>query len=365
MARVYNFSAGPSMLPEAVLKTAQAELLDYHGSGMSVMEMSHRSKWFDEIINNTEAAMRRVLNIPDNYKVGFFQGGATQQFAMVPLNFMTTGTADYLVTGNFSKKAAEEAAKFGTARIAASCKDNNFTYIPDVAAIDYDLNASYIHICQNNTSFGTKYVDVPQVDGIPLVADMSSMICSEPVDVSKYGVIYFGVQKNIAPAGMAVAIVRDDLLGKAAKGLTPDKIPTMMNYTTLLNADSMYNTPPCWCIYMTGLVLKYLENDIGGLANMQKINEAKAKVLYDYLDGQEFFTNPVEHRYRSTMNVTFTSPNPDMDKKFCAEAAEAGFVNLKGHRLVGGMRASIYNAMPAEGVDKLVDFMEKFRKENA
>ena len=212
MARVYNFSAGPSMLPEAVLKTAQAELLDYHGSGMSVMEMSHRSKWFDEIIQNTEAAMRRVLNIPDNYKIGFFQGGATQQFAMVPLNFMTTGTADYLVTGNFSKKAAEEAAKFGTARIAASSKDKNFTYIPDVKAIDYDPNASYIHICQNNTIFGTKYVDVPQVDGIPLVADMSSMICSEPVDVSKYGVIYFGVQKNIAPAGMAVAIVREDLL---------------------------------------------------------------------------------------------------------------------------------------------------------
>ena len=334
MARVYNFSAGPSMLPEAVLKSAQAELLDYHGSGMSVMEMSHRSKWFDEIINNTEAAMRRVLNIPDNYKVGFFQGGATQQFAMVPLNFMTTGTADYLVTGNFSKKAAEEAAKFGTARIAASSKDKNFTYIPDVAAIDYDPNASYIHICQNNTIFGTKYVDVPQVDGIPLVADMSSMICSEPVDVSKYGVIYFGVQKNIAPAGMAVAIVRDDLLGKAAKGLTPDKIPTMMNYTTLLNADSMYNTQPCWCIYMTGL------------------------------DGQDFYKNPVEKKYRSMMNVTFTSPDADTDKAFCAAATEAGFVNLKGHRLVGGMRASIYNAMPAEGIDKLVDFMEKFRREH-
>ena len=306
MARVYNFSAGPSMLPEAVLKTAQAELLDYHGSGMSVMEMSHRSKWFDEIITNTEAAMRRVLNIPDNYKVGFFQGGATQQFAMVPLNFMTTGTADYLVTGNFSKKAAEEAAKFGTARIAASSKDKNFTYIPDVAAINYDPNASYIHICQNNTIFGTKYVDVPQVDGIPLVADMSSMICSEPVDVSKYGVIYFGVQKNIAPAGMAVAIVRDDLLG----------------------------------------------------------NAAKAKVLYDYLDGQEFYKNPVEKKYRSMMNVTFTSPDADTDKAFCAAATEAGFVNLKGHRLVGGMRASIYNAMPAEGIDKLVDFMEKFRREH-
>ena len=249
--------------------------------------MSHRSKWFDAIITETEASLRRVMNIPDNYKVGFFQGGATQQFAMVPLNFMTTGKADYLVTGNFSNLAAKEAAKFGEANIVASSKDKNFTYIPDVNAIDYDL-------------------------------------------------------------------------GHAA-----DTVPTMMNYTTLLAKDSMYNTPPCWCIYMTGLVLQYLENDIGGLANMQKINEAKAKVLYDYLDGQDFFTNPVEHRYRSTMNVTFTSPNADLDKKFCAEAAEAGFVNLKGHRLVGGMRASIYNAMPTEGVDKLVDFMEQFRKENA
>ena len=365
MARVYNFSAGPSMLPEPVLKTAQAGLLDYHGSGMSVMEMSHRSKWFDEIIQNTEASLRRVLNIPDNYKVGFFQGGATQQFAMVPLNFLTTGTADYLVTGNFSKKAAEECAKFGTARIAASSKDKNFTYIPDVKAIDYDPNASYIHICQNNTIFGTKYREVPQVEGIPLVADMSSMICSEPVDVSKYGVIYFGVQKNIAPAGMAIAIVREDLLGKSAKGLTPEQIPTMMNYTTLLAKDSMYNTPPCWCIYMTGLVMDYLEHEVGGLEEMKRRNEAKAKVLYDYLDSQDFYTNPVEHKYRSMMNVTFTSPNPDMDKKFCAEATEAGFVNLKGHRLVGGMRASIYNAMPPEGIDKLVAFMETFRKNNA
>ena len=365
MNRVYNFSAGPSMLPLPVLQRAQAELLDYHGSGQSVMEMSHRSKWFDQIIQDTEAAIRRVLNVPDNYKIGFFQGGATQQFAMVPLNFMTTGKADYLVTGNFSKKAAEEAAKFGEASIVASSKDRNFTYIPDVKAIQYDADASYVHICQNNTIFGTRYVEVPEVPGLPLVADMSSMIFSEPVDVTKYGCIYFGVQKNVAPAGMAIAIIREDLLGKSAKGITPEQIPTMMNYTTLLAKDSMYNTPPCWCIYMTGLVLKYLENDIGGLANMQKINEAKAKVLYDYLDGQDFFQNPVEHRYRSTMNVTFTSPNPDMDKKFCAEAAEAGFVNLKGHRLVGGMRASIYNAMPAEGVDKLVDFMEKFRKENA
>ncbi|MFZ2475469.1 MAG: 3-phosphoserine/phosphohydroxythreonine transaminase, partial [Gemmiger qucibialis] len=249
MNRVYNFSAGPSMLPVPVLQKAQADLLDYHGSGMSVMEMSHRSKWFDEIIQNTEAGIRKVLNVPDNYKIGFFQGGATQQFAMVPLNFMTTGTADYLVTGNFSKKAAEEAAKFGTARIAASSKDKNFTYIPDVKAIAYDPNASYIHICQNNTIFGTTYKDVPQVDGIPLVADMSSMIFSEPTDVSKNGCIYFGVQKNVAPAGMAIAIIRDDLLGKSAKDIPAEKIPTMMNYTTLLDKDSMYNTPPCWCIY--------------------------------------------------------------------------------------------------------------------
>ena len=365
MNRVYNFSAGPSMLPVPVLQKAQADLLDYHGSGMSVMEMSHRSKWFDEIIQNTEAGIRKVLNVPDNYKIGFFQGGATQQFAMVPLNFMTTGTADYLVTGNFSKKAAEEAAKFGTARIAASSKDKNFTYIPDVKAIAYDPNASYIHICQNNTIFGTTYKDVPQVDGIPLVADMSSMIFSEPTDVSKYGCIYFGVQKNVAPAGMAIAIIRDDLLGKSAKGIPAEKIPTMTNYTTLLDKDSMYNTPPCWCIYMTGLVMDYLQNEVGGLEEMAKINHAKAKVLYDYLDGQDFYNNPVQPEYRSMMNVTFTSPNPDMDKKFCAAATEAGFVNLKGHRLVGGMRASIYNAMPAQGVNDLVDFMEKFRKENA
>ena len=360
MARVYNFSAGPSMLPEQVLRTAQAEMLDYHGSGQSVMEMSHRSKWFEEIIQNTEASLRRLMQIPDNYKVGFFQGGATQQFAMVPLNLMTTGQADYIVTGNFSNLAAKEAAKFGQVNVVASSKDKNFTYIPDVNAIDYTPGASYIHICQNNTIFGTQYVELPQVEGVPLVADMSSMILSRPVDVSRYGCIYFGVQKNVAPAGMAIAIIREDLLGHAA-----DSVPTMMNYTTLIGKDSMYNTPPCWCIYMTGLVLDYLEHEVGGLAAMQQINEAKAKVLYDYLDSQNFYKNPVEHRYRSTMNVTFTSPDPDTDKKFCAEAAAAGFVNLKGHRLVGGMRASIYNAMPPAGIDKLVQFMEAFRKANA
>ena len=360
MARVYNFSAGPSMLPEQVLKTAQAEMLDYHGSGQSVMEMSHRSKWFEEIIHNTEASLRRLMQIPDNYKIGFFQGGATQQFAMVPLNFMTTGKADYIVTGNFSNLAAKEAAKFGEVKIVASSKDKNFTYIPDVKAIPYSADASYIHICQNNTIFGTQYVELPQVEGVPLVADMSSMILSRPVDVTRYGCIYFGVQKNVAPAGMAIAIIREDLLGHAS-----DTVPTMMNYTTLIGKDSMYNTPPCWCIYMTGLVLDYLEHEVGGLAAMQQINEAKAKVLYDYLDSQDFYKNPVEHRYRSTMNVTFTSPDTDTDKKFCAEAAAAGLVNLKGHRLVGGMRASIYNAMPPAGIDKLVEFMEAFRKANA
>ena len=358
MARVYNFSAGPSMLPEKVLKQAQAELLEYGNSGQSVMEMSHRSKWFEQIIADTEASLRRLMNIPDNYKVGFFQGGATQQFAMVPLNFMTTGKADYIVTGNFSNLAAKEAAKFGQVNVVASSKDKNFTYIPDVNAIDYTPGASYIHICQNNTIFGTQYVELPQVEGVPLVADMSSIILSRPVDVSQYGCIYFGVQKNVAPAGMAIAIIREDLLGHAA-----DSVPTMMNYTTLIGKDSMYNTPPCWCIYMTGLVLDYLEHEVGGLAAMQQINEAKAKVLYDYLDSQNFYKNPVEHRYRSTMNVTFTSPDPDTDKLFCAKAAEAGFVNLKGHRLVGGMRASIYNAMPAEGVAKLVQFMEDFVKQ--
>src|SRR5699024_533662 len=360
MARVYNFSAGPSMLPEQVLRTAQAEMLDYHGSSQSVMEMSHRSKWFEEIIQNTEASLRRLMQIPDNYKIGFFQGGATQQFAMVPLNLMTTGQADYIVTGNFSNLAAKEAAKFGQVNVVASSKDKNFTYIPDVNAIDYTPGASYIHICQNNTIFGTQYVELPQVEGVPLVADMSSMILSRPVDVSQYGCIYFGVQKNVAPAGMAIAIIREELMVPAA-----DSIPSMMNYTTLTGKDSMYNTPPCWCIYMTGLVLDYLEHEVGGLAAMQQINEAKAKVLYDYLDSQNFYKNPVEPRYRSTMNVTFTSPDPDTDKKFCAEATAAGLVNLKGHRLVGGMSASIYNAMPPAGIDKLVEFMEAFRNANA
>ena len=360
MARVYNFSAGPSMLPEPVLEIARDQLLEYGCSGQSVMEMSHRSSTFDAIIKGTEAALRRVLNIPDNYKVGFIQGGASTQFAMVPMNLMTTGHADYIVTGNFSNLAAKEAAKFGQVDVVASSKDKNFTYIPDPDTIAYTPGASYVHICENNTIFGTRYTKLPQVPGVPLVADMSSCILSRPTDVSQYGLIYFGVQKNVAPAGMAIAIVREDLLGNAGPA-----VPDMLNYKTLIDADSMYNTPPCWCIYMTGLVLDWIENQVGGLAEMEKRNNAKAAVLYDYLDSQEFFKNPVEKEFRSIMNVTFTSPTPELDKKFCAEAAAAGFVNLKGHRLVGGMRASIYNAMPAEGVAKLVQFMEDFRKANA
>ena len=358
MARVYNFSAGPSMMFEQVLKTAQSELMEYGSSGQSVIEMSHRSSTFDAIIKDTEARLRRVLSIPDNYKVGFIQGGASTQFDMVPLNLMTTGQADYLVTGNFSNRAAKEAAKFGKVNIVANTKDINYTAIPDVDAIEYTPGASYVHICENNTIFGTRFTKLPQVEGVPLVADMSSCILSRPTDVSKYGLIYFGVQKNVAPAGMAIAIVREDLLGKAA-----ENVPSMLNYQTLIEADSMYNTPPCWCIYMTGLTLKYIEEEIGGLEEMEKRNNAKAKVLYDYLDSQEFFKNPVNKPDRSIMNVTFTSPDADTDKLFCAKAAEAGFVNLKGHRLVGGMRASIYNAMPAEGVAKLVQFMEDFVKQ--
>ena len=359
MARVYNFSAGPSMLFEQVLRTAQSELMDYGSSGQSVMEMSHRSSSFEGIIRETEAALRRVLGIPENYKVGFFQGGASTQFDMVPLNLMTTGQADYIVTGNFSGRAAKEAAKFGKVNLVASSKDENFTYIPDVDKIAYTPGASYVHICENNTIFGTRYTKLPQVPGVPLVADMSSCILSRPTDVAKYGLLYFGVQKNVAPAGMAVAVVREDLVGKAA-----ETVPSMLNYQTILEADSMYNTPPCWCIYMMGLTLRYIEQEIGGLAEMERRNNAKAALLYDYLDGQTFFKNPVKKEFRSIMNVTFTSPDADTDKKFCAEAAAASFVNLKGHRLVGGMRASIYNAMPAEGVAKLVQFMEDFAKKN-
>ncbi len=360
MARVFNFSAGPSMLPLPVLQKAQAELCEYGSSGQSVLEMSHRSSWFEEIIANTEASMRRVLNVPDNYKIGFFQGGASAQFAAVPLNLMGTGQADYIVTGQFSGKAAKEAAKYGKVNIIASTKEQNFTCIPDVDALTFTPGASYVHICQNNTIYGTRYAKLPNTGDVPLVADMSSCILSEPVDVSKYGLIYFGVQKNVAPAGMAVVIVREDLLGHAR----PDT-PAMLDYATIIGANSMYNTPPCFCIYMTGLVLNWLENDVGGLAAMQRRNEEKAALLYDYLDGSHFFHSPAQKEFRSMMNVTFTSPTPELDKAFCAEAAKNGLVNLKGHRSVGGMRASIYNAMSKEGVQALVEFMKAFEAQHA
>lgn len=362
MARVYNFSAGPSMLPLSVLQTAQAEMLEYGACGQSVMEMSHRSSVYEAIIHETEAALRRVLSIPDSYDVAFIQGGASTQFAMVPMNFMTTGEADYLVTGQFSGKAATEAEKFGKVNRVASSKDKNFTYIPDVDAIAYSPNASYIHICENNTIYGTRFTKLPQVDGVPLVADMSSCILSRPTDVSQYGCIYFGVQKNVAPAGMAVAIVRKDLVANARTDIAR---PSMLDYKTLIENESMYNTPPCYTIYMMGLVLKWIENEVGGLAEMERRNNAKAKLLYDCIDTSGFYTNPVNKPDRSIMNVTFTTPNEELDKKFCTQATAAGFVNLKGHRSVGGMRASIYNAMPVEGVTELVNFMQKFAAENA
>ena len=360
MARIYNFSAGPSMLPEQVLKTAQKELLEYGNSGQSVLEMSHRSPVYDAIIKDTEARLRRVMNIPDNYKVGFFQGGASTQFAMVALNLMVTGEADYIISGEFSKKASIEAKKYGKVNVVASSADANFTNIPNVDEIEFNKNASFIHICENNTIFGTRFNKLPQVDGVPLVADMSSCILSKPTDVTKYGAIYFGVQKNVAPAGMAIAIIREDLLGNAV-----DITPSMLNYKTIIDNDSMYNTPPCFCIYMTGLTLKWIEEDMGGLVGMEAYNNKKAGILYDYLDAQSFYSAPVEKEYRSIMNVTFTSPDKDLDAKFCKEAATNGMMNLKGHRNVGGMRASIYNAMPIEGVETLVEFMKKFAKENA
>lgn len=359
MARVYNFSAGPSVLPVPVLERAKDQLVEYGSSGQSVMEMSHRSKDFEAIIGDTQARMRRVLNIPDNYKIGFIQGGATLQFAMVPLNLMKTGEADYWVTGNFSGTAAKEAKKFGTVNVVADSSDENFTYIPDMNGVKTSPNASYVHICQNNTIFGSRFTDLPIVGDVPLVSDMSSCIMSEPIDVSKYGLIYFGVQKNVAPAGMAVVIIREDLLGGAG-----ENVPTLMNYKTIIEADSMYNTPPCWCIYMTGLTMQWLEEDMGGLAAMKAHNEKKAAVLYDYLDSQDFYKAPVQKKYRSMMNVTFTSPSKELDDLFTAGIKDYNMVNLKGHRLVGGMRASIYNAMPIEGVETLVDYMKEFAKKH-
>ena len=357
--RVYNFSAGPSMLPMPVLEKAAEDLVSYGTSGMSVMEMSHRSPDYDAIIKEAEADFRKVMNIPDNYKVLFLQGGASTQFAAVPLNLLPVGgKADYIVSGQFSGKAFKEAQKYGDVVEAASSKADNFSYIPKTTRDSFRKDASYVHICFNNTIYGTKFPYIPDTGDIPLVADMSSCIMSEPVDVTKFGVIYAGAQKNMAPAGLTVVIVREDLLGNSR----PD-CPTMLDWKTMADNDSMYNTPPCWCIYIAGLVYKWVL-EIGGLEKLKEMNVKKAKLLYDYLDSQDYYIAPVQKESRSMMNVTFVTGDPDLDKKFASEASANGLKNLKGHRSVGGMRASIYNAMPYEGVEKLVAFMKEFAKNN-
>lgn len=361
MARVYNFSAGPSMLPESVLKRAAAEMLDYEGSGQSVMEMSHRSKTYDAIIKSCESLLREVMQIPDNYKVLFLQGGASSQFAMVPMNLMTgSGKADYVLTGQWATKAYKEATRYGDAHVVASSKDKTFSYIPKLDPATFTKDADYFHICMNNTIYGTVYHELPETGNVPLVADISSCILSRPIDVSRFGLLYAGAQKNMAPAGLTVVIVREDLIGHAM-----DITPTMFNYQIHADNDSMFNTPPCYTIYICKLVLEWLKNEIGGLENMQKINEKKAGLLYDFLDRSAMFKGTVVKEDRSLMNAPFVTGNEELDAKFVKEAAAAGFVNLKGHRTVGGMRASMYNAMPIEGVEKLVAFMEDFEKNNA
>lgn len=360
MSRVFNFSAGPSMLPVPVLETAAKEMLDYNGSGMSVMEMSHRSPVYEAIINEAEASLRKLMNIPDNYKVLFMQGGASTQFAAVPLNLISrTGKADYVISGQFSNKAFKEAQKLGfDVKAIASSKDTNFDRIPVITRDMISPDASYVHVCFNNTIYGTKYSYIPDTGDIPLVADMSSCIISEPVDVSKFGVIYAGAQKNMAPAGVTLVIVREDLLGNAK----PD-MPSMLDWKLMADNGSMYNTPPCYSIYVAKLVYEWILG-LGGLDKMKEMNVKKAKYLYDYLDSQDYYIAPVQKDSRSMMNVTFVTGNEELDKKFPSEAAKAGLVNLKGHRSVGGMRASIYNAMPYEGVVKLVEFMKEFAAAN-
>ena len=361
MARVYNFSAGPSMLPESVLKTAAAEMLDYKGTGQSVMEMSHRSKEYGAIINEAESLLREVMNIPDNYKVLFLQGGASSQFAAIPLNFMNgSGKADYVITGQWAKKAAQEAARYGEVNTVASSADKTFSYIPKLDKSTFTPDADYFYICMNNTIYGTVYHELPDTGDVPLIADISSCILSEPIDVSKFGMLYAGAQKNMAPAGVTICIIREDLLGKAR-----DICPTMLNYQIHADNGSMYNTPPCYTIYMAKLVLEWIKNEVGGLEKMKEINEKKAKILYDFLDSSEMFKGTVVPEDRSLMNVPFVTGDDALDAKFVAAAKEAGFINIKGHRSVGGMRASIYNAMPYEGVEKLVEFMKKFEAENA
>ncbi len=360
VARVYNFSAGPAVLPEEVLKEAAEEMMDYKGTGMSVMEMSHRSKAYDTIIKEAEQDLRDLMEIPDNYEVLFLQGGASQQFAMIPMNLMKNGVADYIVTGQWAKKAYQEACKYGKAVKIASSEDETFSYIPDCSDLPIDEDADYVYICENNTIYGTKYKELPNTKGKTLVADVSSCFLSEPVDVSKYGVIYGGVQKNIGPAGVVIVIIRKDLIPEK----TDEKVPTMLQYKIHADAQSLYNTPPAYGIYICGKVFKWLKK-MGGLKEMKKRNEEKAKILYDFLDSSKLFKGTVRKEDRSLMNVPFVTGNEDLDAKFVAEAKAAGFENLKGHRTVGGMRASIYNAMPKEGVEKLVEFMKKFEEENA
>ena len=359
MARVYNFSAGPAVLPEEVLQEAADEMLDYRGTGMSVMEMSHRSKAYDTIIKEAEADLRELMNIPDNYKVLFLQGGASQQFAMIPMNLMKNRVADYIVTGQWAKKAYQEASLYGKANKIASSEDKTFSYIPDCSDLPISEDADYVYICENNTIYGTKFKTLPNTKGKPLVADVSSCFLSEPVDVTKYGVIYGGVQKNIGPAGVVIVIIREDLITEDVLPGTP----TMLRYKIHADADSLYNTPPAYGIYICGKVFKWLKK-MGGLEAMKERNEKKAKILYDYLDESKLFKGTVRKEDRSLMNVPFITGNEELDAKFVKEAKEAGFENLKGHRTVGGMRASIYNAMPIEGVEKLVEFMKKFEEEN-
>ncbi len=359
MGRVYNFSAGPAVLPEEVLREAAEEMLDYRGSGMSVMEMSHRSKAYDTIIKEAEADLRDLMQIPDNYKVLFLQGGASQQFAMIPMNLMKNKVADYIVTGQWAKKAYQEASIYGKANKIASSEDETFSYIPDCSDLPISEDADYVYICENNTIYGTKFKTLPNTKGKPLVADVSSCFLSEPVDVSKYALIYGGVQKNIGPAGVVIVIIREDLITEDVLPGTP----TMLRYKTHADNDSLYNTPPAYGIYICGKVFKWLKRQ-GGLEAMKEYNEKKAKILYDFLDGSKMFRGTVRREDRSLMNVPFVTGNEELDAKFVKEAKAAGFENLKGHRSVGGMRASIYNAMPMEGVEKLVEFMKKFEAEN-
>ena len=359
MARVFNFSAGPAMMPLPVLEEIQAELIDYKGSGMSVMEMSHRSKVYQQIIDEAEADIRELMKIPDNYKVLFVQGGATLEFAMIPMNLRKNGVFDYIVTGAWSKKAASEAKKYGKVNVIATSEDRNYSYIPDVSDLPIDDDADYVYICENETIHGTTYKELPNTKGKILVSDQSSMFLSKPVDVSKYGIIYGGVQKNVGPAGLAIVIIREDLIN-------PDidpSVPTYLKFSTHSENGSMYNTPNCWAIYCCGKVFKYLKK-LGGLEAMNKINQEKAAILYDFLDNSKMFKGTVDKEYRSLMNVPFVTGDADTDAAVVAATKAAGFDNLKGHRSVGGLRASIYNAMPKEGVQALVDFLKKYEEEH-